>query len=335
MKAVIYADIDKAEVVEKDIPVIGDGEALIKVKSFGLCGSDMGIIAGKHPRAKKGVVPGHEFAGELVEVKGDRDDLKSGDKVTVNPLLFCGKCWACRNGFVHVCEILKMIGIDVDGGMAEYVKVPAELVLKIPDTIDMTLAAMIEPLAVGIHSCRIAGINPEQNAVIMGAGPIGLIVGLCLKNYGYSNVIITDINPVRLKMAEDFGLTALNAKECAVIEEIKKLTNNDYADVLYECAGSQTAADQMCDIVHPKGKIIMVSVHKDAHKVDLRAINFKEIEIIGSRVYALADLQEAIELVDKLPVDQLISVVLPIDEFVNGLEQAKSGQNICKIVFNV
>lgn len=335
MKAIIYAGVDRPEVVDRPIPVIGKGEALINVKSVGLCGSDMSIIAGKHPRAQVGLIPGHEFAGELVEIDSDIDtDFRTGDKVTVYPLLVCGKCWACRNGFEHVCDTLHLIGIDQDGGMAEYVKVPVDLLQKLPESVDYDIGSMIEPLAVGIHSCRVVEVNSTDKTVVIGAGPIGLVMGICLKHFGVETIVVTDINPNRLKIVEELGLVGINVETCDVFEEIQKITNGDSADLLFECAGTQTATDQMCDLVHSRGKIIMVSIHKEMHKVDLRSINFKEIKMIGARVYTRKDFCDAANLVNDTPVQKLISHQMPLDKISEGLDMIKSGCDVCKIILN-
>ena len=123
-----------------------------------------------------------------------------GDKVTAYPLLVCGECWACRNGFAHVCRDLKLIGIDRDGGFAEYVSVPLDLIVKFPAALPYDQGALIEPLAVGVHALEMAG--PDwQTAVVVGCGPIGLLVGLCLQHAGIENMLMCDISPHRVKRA--------------------------------------------------------------------------------------------------------------------------------------
>jgi threonine dehydrogenase-like Zn-dependent dehydrogenase len=187
MKSIVYRNTQTITVEEKPIPEIGPGEALVKVAYVGVCGSDMNIYQGMHPRAKAPLVMGHEFSG-VIE-KGPSEWPK-GTPVTVYPLLSCGQCDPCRNGYAHVCNTLRLIGIDCDGAMAEFVKVPVEKLLKIPPNLSLKLGAFLEPLAVGVHAVRRSGYKPGDRAVVFGAGPIGLCVATCLKYFGASEVII-------------------------------------------------------------------------------------------------------------------------------------------------
>jgi len=336
MKALIYSAVGQAKVVEADKPVITDGEVLVKVRSAGLCGTDIAIVSGKHPRAKVGLVLGHEFAGEVVEINGDASGaFATGDKVTAFPLLVCGDCWACRNGCEHVCRTLRMIGIDKAGGFAEFVKLPIGLTCKLPGALSFEAGALVEPLAVGVHAVDMADMETSDTAVVMGAGPIGLIVGLCLREKGVKNIVMTDINPERLKLAERFSLSVFDCNKCDVVEEIGKLTNGDGADIVFECAGAKASAMQMSELVRSRGKIIMVSVHKTPSEVDLRAINFKEISIIGSRVYTRSDYAETIRMIGDLPICDLISHRLSLDESTRGIELMTGGSDACKIMVNV
>ena len=154
MKALRYLKPHVVKTENINEPVCDEDEALIRVHSAGICGTDMAIFADKHPRAKAPLVMGHEFAGEIIEIKSShiRTKLAVGDKVTVYPLLVCGKCWACKHGFSHVCRNLKLIGIDRDGAFAEYVNVPLDLIVKYPDDLTYDQGALIEPLAVGVHA---------------------------------------------------------------------------------------------------------------------------------------------------------------------------------------
>jgi threonine dehydrogenase-like Zn-dependent dehydrogenase len=317
-------------------PVCAESEALIRVHSAGICGTDVAIFAGKHPRAKAPLVMGHEFAGEIVEIKSSEIDseIAVGDKVTVYPLLICGQCWACKNGFSHVCRNLKLIGIDRDGAFAEYVNVPVDLIIKYPEDLTFDQGALIEPLAVGVHAVEMAGEPDWQTAVVVGSGPIGLLVGLCLKHSGIETTLISDINSHRLKRAEKLGFHTFNSTEGNLVDLVNEVTHEEGADIVFECAGSSSASLQMCDLVRPRGKVIMVSVHKEPHPVDLRAISFKEITMIGTRVYTRDDYQRALEIIKGLPCDELISHRLGIDHGAEGFELMQKPEDVCKVIIN-
>jgi len=337
MKALRYLNPNVLKTEEIDPPECNQGEAVLRVHAAGICGTDMAILAGKHPRAEPPLVMGHEFAGEIVEMLPvDADsDLTVGDKVTAYPLLVCGNCWACRSGFSHVCRDLKLIGIDQDGAFAEYVKVPLDLLLKVPDTLTFDQGALIEPLAVGVHAIAMAQKPDWQTAIVMGCGPIGLIVAWCLQYTGIETILVSDINSHRLKRAQKLNLQVFNSTEGNLGDRVADLTNAEGADILFECAGSDSSAMQMCDLVRPRGKIIMVSVHKDPHAVDLRAISFKEITMIGTRVYTRDDYRKALEMIVDFPYKDLISHNVSLEKGPDGFDLMGNPDDVCKVLIKM
>ena len=334
MKALRYLNPHIVKTEEIDSPVCGAGEALVRVHAAGICGSDMAIFNGKHPRAKPPLVMGHEFAGEIVEIQfgGVETQLAVGDKVTAYPLLMCGECWACRNGFEHVCRDLKLIGIDRDGGFAEYVSVPLDLVVKFPESLSFDQGAMIEPLAVAVHALEMAGKPDWKNAVVVGCGPIGLLVGLCLRYAGIENLLLCDISPQRVKRASGLNFQVINSADDNLVDRVTEMTQGEGADIVFECAGSAPAALQMCDLVRPRGKIIMVSVHKEPHPVDLRAITFKEISVIGTRVYTRSDFRRAVQMIPDLPYQDVISHRFELQRGAEGFDVMGQAADACKVI---
>ena len=336
MKALRYLNPEIVKTEEIERPVCADGEALVRVHAAGICGSDMAIFSGKHPRAKAPLVMGHEFAGEIAEMRpaGFETQLAVGDKVTAYPLLMCGNCWACRNGFSHVCRDLKLIGIDRDGAFAEYVRVPLDLLVKVPEQLSFDQAALIEPLAVAVHALDMAGKPDWKTAVVVGCGPIGLLVGLCLQHAGVENLLMSDISPQRVKRAAGLNVQAINSAEVNLMDRVAEITGGEGADIVFECAGSPAAALQMCDLVRPRGTIVMVSVHKEPHPVDLRAVTFKEITMVGTRVYTRADYSKSLQMVAELPCEQIISHRLNLDRGAEGFEIMGQAEDACKVIIN-
>jgi 2-desacetyl-2-hydroxyethyl bacteriochlorophyllide A dehydrogenase len=337
MKAVRYVAPWEVRTVEVALPVPAEGEALVKVRYCGICGSDMGIIGGTHPRAKPPLILGHEFAGEIVELRPDENKttFKSGDHVTAYPLLSCGKCWSCRNGVSHVCRSLKLFGIDRDGFMAEFAAVPVKYLYKLPETQSYEKAALVEPLAVGVHSVAMAQVQKDDMTVVMGAGPIGLVVALSLRDAGVKKIYLTDINAYRLELARQLGFATFNAAEGKVTEEILRITDGNGADVVFEVAGAAPSAMQMTELVRCRGKVIMVSVHKAPHEVDLRSINFKEITLIGTRVYTRPDYEHAIKIAGDLPLEKLVTHKIPIADAPRGFELMKNPDGVCKVLISM
>ena len=196
MKAAIWSGIDTVEHVVRPIPKISEGEVLLKVEAVGICGTDMAIFAGKHPRAKAPLIMGHEAGGTIVDIAGEAPaGVATGSRATFYPLLSCHECSTCRSGNTYVCENLKLIGIDRDGAMAEYVAVPADSVIPIPEHWNRNRAALIEPVAVAVHAVRRSSMKVGDSVFVTGAGIIGIVTAQMAKAAGAVQVIIADLLP--------------------------------------------------------------------------------------------------------------------------------------------
>jgi len=196
MKALVYEAPHDVRVEDIPLPQIKKGEALVKVAYAGICGSDLMISAGKHPRARPPLVLGHEFCGEVVDVFDEGNKGWIGKRVAVEPLLTCGKCRPCLEGNYHVCEKLGFLGIDAPGGMAEYVAVPVERLYDVGD-LSFEDAAIVEPLAVAVHAVRRSGIKVGETAIVFGGGAIGGLLAQVLVIAGASKVIISEVSSYR------------------------------------------------------------------------------------------------------------------------------------------
>ena len=312
MKSIQYKSGREVSVGEKVLPEAGAGEVLIKVSYAGICGSDMIIYQGIHPRAKAPLVMGHEFSGTIE--KG-HSTLPSGTPVTVYPLLSCGHCTPCRNGYAHVCNTLKLIGIDCDGGMAEYVKVPEESVMPIPATLSLKLGAFIEPVAVGVHAVSRSGYKPGDRAVVYGAGPIGLCVASCLKYFGASQVLIIEANAHRLDVARQLGFTLIDAEKEDICAKVLEYTGGRNADLAFDCAAHPSVHNTILDVLRVQGTGVVVGSYKKPAEVDLLKIEFKELGLIGTRVYERRDFEVAIKILQHGAIDfeRLFTVISPED----------------------
>lgn len=313
MKALVYTQPKKVEVQTIPEPVPKDGCVKLKMKYCGICGSDIGIFLGTHPRAKAPLVLGHEFLGEVLE---DGKKFKKGDRVVAYPLLSCGHCLPCRTGNAHVCNTLGLIGIDVDGGICEYGYVAEDVLFKVPDGVSDKAAAVIEPLAVIVRAIHQSNFKALDVAAVIGAGPIGMITGMMLKHMGASKVFISDVDSKRLEKAKEFGMIAVNVKEESLEKTAKAATDGEGVDVLFECSGAEVSAMQMTDITRVGGSICMVSVHKVPHNVNLRDINFKEQHMVGTRVYTKEEFRQAVEYSAQIKEDleKIVSHIIPLKD---------------------
>ena len=334
MKAGLYLSEKNVGIGELNRPVIKENEALIKVSYAGICGTDMMIYSGKHPRAKAPLAMGHEFSGRIQEINGD-SPFKAGDEIVVEPTINCGHCAACRSGNPHVCDTLGLIGIDWHGGFAEYVAVPLDRLHKVPNGLSSAHAALAEPVAVGVHTVRRSNVKAGDTVAVLGAGPIGLIVGLIAKRAGASNVFISDISPFRLSKAKELGLIPVDARQNDIIHTVKEATGGIGADVVFEAAGTNQTTQQMIDACRTHGQIVVVSVFKQKPLIDLAAMHFRELSLTTTRCYHSSDFETAITMMatGHIDVNPLISHQLPLDEIQKGFELMADSEKSLKILF--
>lgn len=330
MLAARYLGPNQIEAQEVPLPSIEPGEALVRVEACGFCGSDINVVAGTHPRAQAPLTIGHELSGCIVEIAGAANDLVVGDRVTTYPLISCGHCHACTHGSPHVCRELRLFGFDVDGGMAEFVKLPMNSLLKLPDEMPAHIGALIEPLAVAVHGVHRASLQDVKVAAVLGAGPIGILTALVAKARGIPHVLISDVLPSRLELAESVGLTAVPAG-AEIREHVLSLSAQNGADVIYECAGHPSSSKEMTALVRSRGMIVNLSVFKNPVEVDMQAINFKEAEIVGSRVYERKDFQAALDMAMTLPLETIITREFPLHDVSDAFRLFRAGE-VCKVL---
>ncbi len=331
MLAARYLAPNRIEAVEVPVPAIGPNEALVKIDACGFCGSDIGIISGVHPRARAPLTIGHECSGIIAAIDSPLGSFSAGDPVTVYPLISCGHCSACLGGNAHVCKQLRLYGFDAEGAMAEYVKVPVANLVRLPADMTSEVGALIEPLAVAVHAvARAPRALAANTAVVIGAGPIGLLTALAAKARNIKQVLISDVLESRLRLAKELNLSAISASELPA--HVRDLTNGEGAELVFECAGSAAAAKVMTEIVRPRGTIVNVSVFKKPAEVDLQAINFRELTVVGSRVYTRSDFEEAIRLASSMPLGKLITNIFPLRAAPEAYESFHAGDGACKVM---
>lgn len=314
MKALVYEGRETVAVRDVQKPSPQKGQALIRVSYCGICGSDMGIYLGTHPRAKAPLILGHEFVGVIEEINGSDSKFMVGDAVSAYPLLSCGSCYACRTGREHVCDSLRLIGIDMDGGCAEYVCCSTEVLHKIPEGVSQKVAAMTEPFAVAVHAAHRAGLRVCDNVAIVGAGPIGLLVALVCRLGGANHIMVSDIAKSRIELARTLGFEAIDSNETDFCAYVKEKTNGVLADVVFECTGTAAASQSMGFLCKTDGNICQVGVHHKPDPVTLGDLLNRELNIMGTRVYTKEDFAAAVEYVGQVPNElaMIISDAVPL-----------------------
>ena len=332
MKAIVYEGANQLQVREVPMPQIPEGWGLVRVRYAGICGTDLNIYAGTHPRAKAPLVMGHEFSGVMAE---SAPGFPKGTRVTVSPLLSCGECTPCREGNGHVCNDLKLIGIDRDGAMADYTVVPLERIVALPDGISDQMGAAVEPVAVGVHTIRECGCRPGDNALIFGGGAIGLIHALVLCHAGASCVVIAEPDPSRAQLGRKLGFEVIGSSEEELERIVNKATGGNGFDWVFDCAGVQPVADKLLDMVKVKGCIVIVASYKKPASMPFIKGMFKEARFQFVRVYRQKDFEIAALLAGEDPAfEKIITHVLPADRAQEGFDLlTRPGSGAVKVIF--
>jgi len=338
MKALVYTEKGRIELQNRKIPELADGEALIRVKGAGICGTDLTILAGKHPRVKAPLIMGHEFWGEIEDIASISDtEFVTKENVTAVPLIPCGHCIACRSGFSYVCQNLKMYGIDRDGAFAEYVKLPINSLVKLPEELDKRLGVLIEPMAVAVHALRLSSIKLGDTVCVLGGGPIGLLIALLAKNSVSDKVLLFEQEPYRISLAKEYGLSVFNVKEDDPMEIVSEYTNGAGADVVFEAAGVSSTVQSALPLCRVRGEIMSVGVPKTLVPYDMLTLSFKEVTIKGVRVYAPFDFERAIQIAafSRIDFSRMISKPFSLEDGVGAFESALSRKNVMRVIFEM
>lgn len=280
------------------IPHPQSGQVLIKIKRIGVCGSDIHVYHGKHPYTKYPVTQGHEISGQVVELGEEVEGLCVGQKVTIEPQVYCGHCHPCTHGKYNLCESLKVMGFQTTGTASEYFAVDAGKVTPLPDTMSYDEGAMIEPLAVTVHAAKRAGDVKGLKVCVLGCGPIGILLVQTLKAFGAAEVLATDISDYRLALAKECGADhVVNTRSADFGAALAETFGPDKADLIYDCAGNDITMDQAIQNARKGSTIILVAVYGGLAHCDLAKLNDSELDLNTTMMYRHEDYVDAIRFV--------------------------------------
>lgn len=303
MKTIKLDEPWKVRMADVPMPVPGEGEALIKVVTAGICGSDIGAFRGTNGLVSYPRVIGHEIAGEIISIPEDnKRGLKPGDRVVVDPYLYCGKCYPCSIGRTNCCNDLKVLGVHIDGGMAEYYCHPADMLIPIPEGMTWEQAAMAEPLTISLHGIHRGGLKEGEYCAVFGAGPIGLVAGMVAEAYG-AHAIVIDLVQERLDFAKSVGVEyVIHSGSEDVVEKIREITGGKMCQQVMECTGANVCIRTCLDIVCHAGRITFTGWPHSETSLPTDVITKKEIDIRGARTSA-GEFEEALDLIMTKKVD--------------------------------
>jgi len=331
MKAAVWYGKDDIRIEEFPEPAVGQGQVKLKIKACGICGSDIHefrsgpfiIPARPHPltgRVGGPVILGHEFAGEVVEIGEGVTKVAVGDRVTVNPLIYCGECHFCKKGNHLMCGKLATVGFAWDGAFAEYGVFPEFTMVKLPDSVSYEMGACVEPLAVAVHAVNRSGMKIGDNVAIIGAGPIGLLVQQACKAAGASQVFVSEPMKARMETAHKMGANAVfDPTEVDVGKEVAKCTDGLRADIAFDCVGIKQTFDTCVKVTGRRARVCVVGLALKPIEVAFMKFWGHEKELTFSQGYD-GEFPTAVSyLADgRVKIDDYVTKSIALDEFVDG-----------------
>jgi len=337
MKAAVFYGPHDLRVEEVKRPQLRGGDILIRVKACGICGSDLHPYkVGSAPGFQVSGIMGHEFSGEVAELGTGVEGLAVGDRVAAAGYEPCGTCYWCRQGKSFRCSRMALVGYQLDGAFAEYVRIPRAqvgmTVFPLPENLDWEVAATIEPVSVSSHMVRRSEVRPEDTAVVLGAGMIGQGIVQVLKAQGVSRVMVSELAPKRLALARRLGADeAIDAREVDPLKAVAELSAGNMADVVFECTGSPLAFRQALDTVRGGGMVMQVGLHEHPVELDLNILIQRNITVRGclggSFPRAIALLQSG-----KVKTKELITHRFPLEEAKTAFDTQLNADEAVKVL---
>ncbi|MBQ6470088.1 MAG: zinc-binding alcohol dehydrogenase family protein [Lachnospiraceae bacterium] len=330
-------DISCVEMEKPAAP--GKGQALIKIMTAGVCGSDIGAFRGTNGLVSYPRVIGHELAGiiEAIDEEDNPKGFKAGDEVIIDPYIYCGECYPCSIGRTNCCTSLKVLGVQTEGGMAEYFCHPSKLLVKKPAEMSWTLAAMAEPLTISLHGVHRGGLKAGEYCAIYGAGPIGLLAGMVAEAYG-AHAILIDIVQERLDFAKELGIEyIINSGKEDPAAVVAQITGGQMAQQVMECTGANPCIRGSLDLVSNAGRITFTGWPKKETSLPTDVFTKKEIDVRGARTSA-GEFEEAIDLIvsGKVDIIKILTKTVSMEEAPETITDIeKNPGNYMKVVVKV
>jgi 2-desacetyl-2-hydroxyethyl bacteriochlorophyllide A dehydrogenase len=344
MKAAVFEGPGQITIQELPNPVAGPDDIVVKVSQCGICGSDLhSFLEGAF--ISPGQVMGHEFSGPITQVGANVEGLEVGDRVTAVPLSTCGRCPRCLDGAGHLCEIglAASLAYGLPGAFAEYVRVPDAVVggnvHLIPDNVSYAAAALVEPLAVGLHAAKSANPGPTDTCVVIGLGSIGLNCVQMLKACGAGTVIGVDISPARLKLAQQLGADiVINGLEVDALETVQKITGvgaygvGARADIVIEASGVPSLLADAISMTRAGGKLRIAALYEGTVPIDANQIVQKEMSVAGTFAYR-GEFAQVLQMLStgRVVAESLISHTFTLDQAADAFQAQLSKDSSIKV----
>ena len=296
MLSAAYVGARTFQVEEGEATPPAAGEVQIAVAYAGICGTDLHIFHGDmDSRVTTPAVIGHEMSGTIAALGEGVEGWALGDPVTVMPLDWDGTCPACLAGNQHICQHLDFVGIDSPGALQGRWNVRADLLVALPDGLALREAALVEPVAVAVHDVRRSGLRPGERAVVFGGGPIGVLIALVARSEG-AEIVLVEPDASRRAIVESLGLRTLDPTSQDLVANVEEWTGGAGADVVFEVSGAPAAVLAATGVAKVRGTLVIVAIHPQPRPIDLQRVFWRELTILGARVYQRVDFERAVEL---------------------------------------
>ncbi len=340
MKAAVFKEVGKPLVVEQvDDPRPERSELVLKVGFCGICGTDLHATREGLTTACCGQILGHEYVGEIVEVGPEAEGgWQPGDRVCAMPFIACGNCLPCAAGRFFECANKKVSGVDDPGGFAEYVTTGCRETLLLPDALALETAALVEPLAVGIHAVRVAGVRAGERVMIIGAGPIGLTTALWSRFFGARDVVVSEIAATRAQLATQMGATAVIHPEPGEAAETLLARYMDAAggppDVIFECVGAPGLLQHCIEMASYGSRIVPVGVCEQPDSIMPFFGLVKELRIQFAMAYNKDDFETCVAMLaeGRIDVSPMVTDIVSLEELPAAFEALRTPGAQCKVL---
>ncbi|MBD0734897.1 zinc-dependent alcohol dehydrogenase [Streptomyces sp. CBMA29] len=312
------------------------GHVAIDVAYTGICGTDLHIFHGSmDDRVGPPQVIGHEMSGRIAETAPDVTGWQAGDNVTVMPLVPCGRCPACHAGHRHICHRLVFLGIDAAGSLQSRWTVPAHTLVRLPEGLPLDRAALTEPTAVAVHDVRRAGLREGEKTLVVGGGPIGLLIAIVALRTG-ADLLLVEPDPYRRATAGSLGLATLDPVTADAARAVADWTGGAGADVAFEVSGAAAGVTTAVDALATRGRLVQVAIHPAPREISLHRFFWRELTLLGARLYERSDFETAVDLIAEghIPADTLISRIEPIDRAAWAFETLEAGGGVMKVLID-
>jgi (R,R)-butanediol dehydrogenase/meso-butanediol dehydrogenase/diacetyl reductase len=336
MRAALYIGDGTFRVEARPPRPPGPGEVQLDVAYVGICGTDLHIKHGAmDARVRIPAVIGHEMSGTVAVAGEGVTGFAPGDPVTVMPLQWCGRCPACVAGHRHICQNLVFVGIDAPGAMQQSWTVAERLLVRLPPGLGLEAGALAEPVAVAVHDVRRGAVSRGQRALVVGGGPIGLLIA-CVAATAGADVVVSEPNEFRRSVARRLGFRAVDPADASAEAELDDWTGGAGADVSFEVSGSPAGIMTATRALRVRGRLVVVGIHSRPAPVDLFRVFWRELELVGARVYDRGDFEHAVQLLagGEIPAAELISVVEPLARTPEAFAALEAGADVMKVLID-